>query len=761
MNLQAAVVQTQSSAAPGAGAAVLERKCKCGSHKGSRGACPACASGAKLLQRKHHSAWPGEAREEAWQTVEDVVSTPGKPLDEVTRAFMQERFGHDFSQVRLHSDAAAERSANMIHAHAYTAGNHIVFGPRGMEVSTLAHELTHVVQQSRFSGLASPHTVSPANDAAESEADSAAAHALRGEQVSVSQAPVTGVQRLTLSKDAKIGLGVAGGIVGGVGAGLFIAWLAGAFDKENFPDEELKAYLAHLAETHKIEDHRDSDNKARDLVRKWSTSKTPFDLDAGFTSDLGTLTGVDLKRLLILEMLSGVTGGDDENAIVTILDKSTPEDLYRILDPRLGLSIQQLDDKIGGENHKRLEAVLDRKYPKGKASAAQVQTEKACSARQELMIMYARRTAMAMVVHALDLLSKNPLDSLVKSALDCRFHGAKDSDIKKIFATLADTANQLTARVYVCGAEDPAQKREQAKHLGSDLDCSEADAISFPTDTGTTEKWVYLCPVFFTRPPELQAIVLVHESAHAAKTKDIEYQPECGFAVEKALQNADSFAWFVDDLSDQGGTAGASTALPTVMVGNFRNTGQVSPENECPVCEQIPGLGLDTQTGLNMMELRGDISGHKKGIVYDFRRTKEQAIWRGEQGHWKLVHYEPKGTDDDRFNTDEQLTPRNNHIYAIDGPGLASLTAPLGEDTKNGDEALFKGNFVDYVEASASPGAWNVVSNDFAWHSVTWLEKDDQGGWKRKDGENEIAPGPARITAPKPAPEKKTEAEES
>lgn len=87
--------------------------------------------------------------------VNEVLRNSGQPLDPTTRAFMEPRFGHDFSKVRIHTDRRAAMSASVISAHAYTAGNDIVFGagrhrPDSKEGRhLLAHELTHVVQQTR------------------------------------------------------------------------------------------------------------------------------------------------------------------------------------------------------------------------------------------------------------------------------------------------------------------------------------------------------------------------------------------------------------------------------------------------------------------------------------------------------------------------------------------------------------------------------------------------------------------------------------
>ncbi len=74
----------------------------------------------------------------------------GQPLPESTRAYFEPRFGQDFSQVRVHSDAKAAEAVN---ARAFTVGKDVVFGPGQYAVGTgsgkklIAHELTHVIQQ--------------------------------------------------------------------------------------------------------------------------------------------------------------------------------------------------------------------------------------------------------------------------------------------------------------------------------------------------------------------------------------------------------------------------------------------------------------------------------------------------------------------------------------------------------------------------------------------------------------------------------------
>ena len=86
-------------------------------------------------------------------TVDEVLASPGRPLDPAARAFFEPRFGYDFSRVRVHTDGQAAQSARDVKARAYTVGQHVVFGAGEYAPGTnagnrlLAHELTHTVQQ--------------------------------------------------------------------------------------------------------------------------------------------------------------------------------------------------------------------------------------------------------------------------------------------------------------------------------------------------------------------------------------------------------------------------------------------------------------------------------------------------------------------------------------------------------------------------------------------------------------------------------------
>jgi hypothetical protein len=146
MRMPATETAPASGSSHGAPApAAVQRACACG------GTCRDCREQAEILQR----ATPASASRlgSAPHIVYEVLRSPGQPLDASARAFMEPRFGHNFAQIRIHTDARAAESARAVHARAYTVGNHIVLGEGEFAGHTgdggrlLAHELTHAVQQ--------------------------------------------------------------------------------------------------------------------------------------------------------------------------------------------------------------------------------------------------------------------------------------------------------------------------------------------------------------------------------------------------------------------------------------------------------------------------------------------------------------------------------------------------------------------------------------------------------------------------------------
>jgi outer membrane protein OmpA-like peptidoglycan-associated protein len=125
----------------------------------------------------------------------------GKPLDASVRSSAEAAYGRDLRDVRVHTGSEAAESARALDARAYTTGGDIVFGEGEYATGTaegqrlLAHELAHVVQQSR--GV-KPGDSAP-SDTHERAAAAAAEHAMRGETASLPSAgPAPAVQRQAL-----------------------------------------------------------------------------------------------------------------------------------------------------------------------------------------------------------------------------------------------------------------------------------------------------------------------------------------------------------------------------------------------------------------------------------------------------------------------------------------------------------------------------------------------------------------------------------
>jgi Domain of unknown function (DUF4157) len=197
---------------------LLQRQCACGNHTVAGGECAECSKKKHNLQRKltigasndpleveadriadqvlaapAHSSVSGAPpriqrftvqsngpMDVAPASVDRVLTSSGQPLDAELQQDMWQRFGHDFSRVRVHTDATAGQSAGDVGAQAYTVGNDIVFGagrfaPYTLEGQRLlVHELVHTVQQTGVlngliqrkegdkAGLSSGPTLSPA-----------------------------------------------------------------------------------------------------------------------------------------------------------------------------------------------------------------------------------------------------------------------------------------------------------------------------------------------------------------------------------------------------------------------------------------------------------------------------------------------------------------------------------------------------------------------------------------------------------------------
>lgn len=114
------------------------------------------------------AATSSEPIDDVMPVVNEVVRSEGLPLDNSTRAFMESRFGHNFTNVRVHTDSRATEAARAVNARAFTMGRDVVFGkgeyaPEAIQGKRLlAHELTHVLQQCNV-------TLQPGVDTAQSD----------------------------------------------------------------------------------------------------------------------------------------------------------------------------------------------------------------------------------------------------------------------------------------------------------------------------------------------------------------------------------------------------------------------------------------------------------------------------------------------------------------------------------------------------------------------------------------------------------------
>lgn len=143
---------------------------------------PSSPAGARSLAEQNRSALTAHTR----TLVDRTIGSAGAPLGQHTQARMEQAFGHDFSRVRVHTDAAAAASAEAVNAVAYTIGSHVAFARGAYAPDTsagdrlLVHELAHVVQQggreppSTARLRVSPHDASAEREAAEAAASSTA-----------------------------------------------------------------------------------------------------------------------------------------------------------------------------------------------------------------------------------------------------------------------------------------------------------------------------------------------------------------------------------------------------------------------------------------------------------------------------------------------------------------------------------------------------------------------------------------------------------
>ncbi len=274
----------------------------------------------KQLMRK--SDGEGEASPELSSTLNSTKGS-GSTLPDSTNQFMSNAFGNDFSKVKVHTDSKAIQMNQDLNARAFTHGSDVYFNKgeyspdSASGKSLLAHELTHVVQQSGGGQL---------------------------------QAAPKRIQRSW--EGALIG-GLAGGLIGGaIGAfagglgalvggliGLGIGALIGSFfgnDSEEVITEEaieeaveeeevvpllpaeVQAYLVNLVTRGAIENQTDSDRKARAVIDFWLEGSASYILSS------------DVQILLIQELITGTADAENQTSILSYF-RSVPYEDFKIV----------------------------------------------------------------------------------------------------------------------------------------------------------------------------------------------------------------------------------------------------------------------------------------------------------------------------------------------------------------------------------------------------------------------------------------------
>jgi hypothetical protein len=141
---------------------------------------PAPAPGQNVLAKRRESA-PAQAADT--DSVQERLGA-GRALDSSVRSRMEPAFGHDFSRVRLHTDANAAHLSTELNARAFTVGENVAFATGEYKPGTpvgdalIAHELAHVVQQGGAEATSPRLKGDGDRDALEEDADNSAVGAV-------------------------------------------------------------------------------------------------------------------------------------------------------------------------------------------------------------------------------------------------------------------------------------------------------------------------------------------------------------------------------------------------------------------------------------------------------------------------------------------------------------------------------------------------------------------------------------------------------
>lgn len=235
-------------------------------------------------------------------TVHAALAGDGQPLDSGLRSSMEQAFGEQFGDVRLHTGPAAAAAARDIDSAAFAAGNHIGFAQGAFRPDTpagrgiLAHELAHT-SETRF-GRDTP------------------------------------------------------GIVRRVGVG---EWFARLFGGGTFTDIELMRFIASLnSDTAAQEYTFQTDNMARAIVARRLHNARTHDASVQNTT-LAEAANLRVRYNLIQHLLSGFSSEEDQDAVLTILDDAEQMEREQLIRT---YGEEALLDRFDGARHERLATMI-------------------------------------------------------------------------------------------------------------------------------------------------------------------------------------------------------------------------------------------------------------------------------------------------------------------------------------------------------------------------------------------------------------------
>lgn len=470
---------------------LLQRACACGGTPGPSGECEECRQKRQgTLQRAAiGSSLTGTA---APPIVQDVLRSSGQPLDTGTRAFMEPRFGHDFSRVRVHTDENAADSARAVHALAYTVGQNVVFAAGQYAPHTragrklIAHELTHTIQQSHsrtsslnFSRLEIDDTASLAEQESESIANTVM-------NTSLSRMP--GATTITNSTEGSLAL-------------------------------------------------------QRKISPKLPTIKTLLRARGFFEKDIS-----EKDTHQVLEILKGLSD-EDLRDTVRALDLEDHDYLERFL-INIGESdkLNELEAlrRIKNARVWRIETTTTDPKTKTKTQAT-TEVTGSCKPEQFQAVYQASMAALGWLdtaIGRLDAYIKSPNDSKnadVERALDLHFHSKADDVVKHIRARIAQIRKDMSG----------LKTMQIECHGVWDKGCDDSSAYV----PGDNPELIVFCSKYFNNGAVWQAEAVIHEMAHTqvggAHITDRAYQSDrllVYLSTADALTNAESYGLLVQQL---------------------------------------------------------------------------------------------------------------------------------------------------------------------------------------------------------------------